>query len=66
MLFQNMQALGKENLVEYARRLGLDVAKFNKDIASNELKQQIENEKSLGESFGITGTPGNVDLAYSC
>ena len=58
LLFQNMNALDTDNLMEYARRLGLDMVKFRVDFDSKSVRKQVEYEKNIADRLGITGTPG--------
>jgi protein-disulfide isomerase-like protein with CxxC motif len=45
-------------LVDLARELGLDLARFEADMASAEVQAQVLSERSLGtEQFGVRGTP---------
>jgi len=56
-LFQNQGALQMEKLKEYAQQIGLDVARFEKDIASPEVQKQIDEETKLAQQSQVTGTP---------
>lgn len=56
-LFQNQGALQMEKLKEYAQQIGLDVARFEKDIASPEVQKQIDDETKLAQQSQVTGTP---------
>jgi len=56
-LFQNQQALSDATYVQYARELGLDVTRFEKDLASPKLKARVEEDSQLGSKLGVNGTP---------
>jgi protein-disulfide isomerase len=56
-LFDNQTALQPDNLKEYARQIGLDVARFEKDMASPEVQKQIDEESKLADQSQVTGTP---------
>ena len=56
-LFKNQRKLQAENLKKYAEEVGLDVAQFEKDMASPEIKKQIDQEMALARSVGVRGTP---------
>jgi protein-disulfide isomerase len=56
-LFANQQALGRDNLVQYAKDLGLDAGKFEKSLDSDKAKQQIESDKAEATKAGANGTP---------
>lgn len=43
--------------VNYAKDLGLDVNKFNTDIASKAVSDKIGYDKSLGDKASVKGTP---------
>lgn len=42
---------------DYAKELGLDVNKFNTDIASQAISDKINYDKSLGDKAAVKGTP---------
>lgn len=45
---------------EYAKRLGLDLAKFNQDMASSEVNDSINADLAQGQKLGISGTPAFI------
>ena len=45
ILFANQQALSNEQIEQYARKIGLDMARFKKDIDSEEVKAQVEDDR---------------------
>ncbi len=57
-LFANQQQLNLDAYKRHARELGLDVARFEKDLADLELKKRIDADKAEAASLGVTGTPG--------
>ncbi len=62
MLFQNQQAWSanpgyKQIWADYAQKLGLDVAKFQNDVAGLGAKQRVDEDLKRGRSLGVTGTP---------
>ena len=57
MLFQNSRELGFDMLKEYAGKIGLDVARWEKDFNSPEIEQQVQKEMAEGRSADVTGTP---------
>ena len=57
-LFANQQQLNLDAYKRHARELGLDVARFEKDLADLELKKRIDADKAEATSLGVTGTPG--------
>jgi protein-disulfide isomerase len=56
-LFSNQQALGDAIYAQYAKELGLDMAKFNADLNSPEIAQSIQKDMQEGASLGANGTP---------
>ena len=57
-LFENQKSLGKDFYKKAAKDLGLDVAKFEKDMKSKELEKQVDEDAALAKKHGIQGTPG--------
>ncbi len=41
----------------YAKKLGLDVAKFKQDVASQSVKDRVQRDVDSGTKLGNTGTP---------
>ena len=56
-LFANQKALTDENLITWAKEIGLDVAKFEKDMADPKTEQMIKEDETLAAKFGARGTP---------
>jgi protein-disulfide isomerase len=56
-IFANQRAIGPDNLQQYAREIGLDMAKFEHDMASPEVQQQINEEMQQGAKARVRGTP---------
>lgn len=56
-LFQDTRALNDEDFDKYAGELGLDMAKFKKDMEDPALKKKVEEQQKLGMSLGARGTP---------
>lgn len=57
-LFQDQRALSEPQLVDAARALGLDVERFQKDMADPAIAAQVLYERKLAEALGARGTPG--------
>jgi protein-disulfide isomerase len=57
LLFDNYRALGAEDLKKYAGEIGLDVPKWEKDMNSQEVQQQINLDMEQARSAGVRGTP---------
>lgn len=56
-LFANQAALKREDLLNYARDLKLDMARFQKDLDSEQVKKMVVEDKALGEAKKVQGTP---------
>ena len=56
-IFANQRALSSDNLKQYAQEIGLNVAKFEKDMASPEVQKQIDEDTKLAQQSQVTGTP---------
>jgi len=56
-LYKNNRSLNDATFKEIAQRLGLDVARFEKDMGDPALKQQIQEEMELGRTVNVRGTP---------
>jgi len=57
-LFANQHELNPETYARYARELGLDATRFEKDLADPELRKKVDADKAEALSLGVTGTPG--------
>jgi protein-disulfide isomerase len=56
-IFANQRELGDEQYRKYATELGLDLARFDKDRASAEVKQRIDRDEQEANRLGVSGTP---------
>ncbi|MEM9073867.1 MAG: thioredoxin domain-containing protein [Myxococcota bacterium] len=57
MLFENQDALEPSDLVRYAERIGLDVARFRADLEADETQALIDENRAQGQEAGVRGTP---------
>ena len=57
ILFANQQKLDAASLVQYAKKLGLNVSQFQQTLTSQKYKASIEADAKEAESLGATGTP---------
>ena len=57
ILFQNSRDLGADKIKEYAGKIGLDVPRWEKDVNSPEVQQQVEKEMAEGRAADVSGTP---------
>ena len=58
VLFRNQRHLEAVDLRRYAERLGLDVVRFESDLADPSLAARVERDVESGERSGVDGTPG--------
>jgi protein-disulfide isomerase len=57
LLFANQQRAQKDDLLGYAKKLGLDVARFQKDMDSEQTRKAIAADVAEGAALGVNGTP---------
>ena len=57
LLFEHQRELEDADLKKYASQLGLDVARFEADMASEQVAKRIQADRELGEKLGIEATP---------
>jgi diadenylate cyclase len=57
LLYENQDELGDEDLRRYAAELGLDLQRFEADMANDALAWRIEEDRLGGERAGVGGTP---------
>lgn len=57
LVFGDQKALKRNDLLEKAHSLNLDMAKFTADLESERIKQQIEADRKEGSALRINGTP---------
>jgi protein-disulfide isomerase len=53
----NSGAFSDENLTEFARKLGLDMERFESDFRSEEIASAVQADFEAGQRAGISGTP---------
>jgi predicted DsbA family dithiol-disulfide isomerase len=58
LIFEKRESLDRASYVEHAKKLGLDVAQFEKDLDAPEVKQVVDRDVALAEQLEIRGTPG--------
>ena len=56
-LFANQRDLQPATFKRYAGELGLDVAKFEKDMADPSVKARIDADSKQADDLGVAGTP---------
>jgi protein-disulfide isomerase len=56
-LFENQDALEDENLIGYAQALGLDAAKFERELSEGVYTEKVKQDFREGVRSGVNGTP---------
>jgi protein-disulfide isomerase len=56
-LFEHQKALDDDHLVEYAKKIELDIDKFNDDMSKHVYASSIEESLEGGIDSGVEGTP---------
>jgi protein-disulfide isomerase len=56
-LMQTGHAIDFENVYTLAKEQGIDITKLKTDMGSGKIDYHLENNKKLGQSLGIIGTP---------
>ena len=58
-LFAHQDKLELNDLKQYAKELGLDMARFEKDLVDlDKLKKRVADDMAEAKGLGVTGTPG--------
>jgi protein-disulfide isomerase len=56
-LFANQQALSEASYVQYAKELGLDLARFEAARKAPETRKRVEEDLAVATAAGVNGTP---------
>jgi protein-disulfide isomerase len=56
-LFANSRNLNRENVLVWAKELGLDMQKFTADLQSGKYRKTVEKDLADGANAGVMGTP---------
>ena len=56
-IFAEQRALTPEKYLEYAREIGLDLERFQRDLANPELSKRVAADSAEATTLGVTGTP---------
>jgi len=57
LLYENQQRLGDQDLHAYAERLGLDLERFDHDLAEHVHAGRVHDDFLTGVRSGVNGTP---------
>jgi protein-disulfide isomerase len=56
-LFADAQKIKPDDVKRYAKEVGLDMARFEKDVYAPTLKAKLEADMAEAKTLGVTGTP---------
>ncbi|HSY38212.1 MAG TPA: Na+/H+ antiporter NhaA [Polyangia bacterium] len=56
-VYDSAAPVTEERVLEFARSLGLDMAKFRADLESEAVRARVEQDLTEGRRNGVTGTP---------
>ncbi len=57
ILFENYRALDDASLKKYAAQIGLDVARFEKDMVDPEIAARVQADMTEAQTLGVNSTP---------
>ena len=57
LIFAKQGEMSPEKYVEYAKQIGLDVARFQRDVASDAVKKRVAADSAEASKLGVSGTP---------
>ena len=57
IIYENQELLDWENLLLYAKTIGLDLARFELDIQKESVTAKVEEDFESGVRSGVNGTP---------
>jgi protein-disulfide isomerase len=56
-IFANQREIKPDKLREYAKEIGLDLEKFDKDVVSPDVKKRVDSDSQEADKLGVSGTP---------
>jgi protein-disulfide isomerase len=57
LMFANFRKINRDNIMIWAKQIGLDMEKFKTDLASTKYQAVIQKDVADGEAVGVYGTP---------
>ena len=57
-MFENQSKLALDDIRGYAKQIGLDMARFERDLIDLSLKKRVDDDVAEARTLGVTGTPG--------
>lgn len=56
-IFANQREIKPDKLRTYATEVGLDLAKYDKDVVSPDVKKRVDSDSQEADKLGVSGTP---------
>ncbi len=56
-IFGNQRGMSEATYLEYAKEIGLDLDRYQKDLKSSTVQQRIAADTTQASELGVTGTP---------
>ena len=57
IMYKNMRALDESKIKEYAKELGLNTSRFDKDYADASVEAEVKQHMAEAKKIGVRGTP---------
>ncbi len=57
LIFENQRQLNDQKYLDYAKQIGLDTERFQKDAKSSAVLSRVEADTAEAGKLGVTGTP---------
>jgi protein-disulfide isomerase len=57
LMFRNNEKLSQENILAWAKQIGLNMDKFNKDLESPAIAKALDSSIKEADEIGVLGTP---------
>jgi protein-disulfide isomerase len=57
LIFANQRDLAPQTFLGYARQLGLDVDRYQRDFVSEQVRKLVADDTAEAGRLGVTGTP---------
>jgi len=57
LMFANFRKISRDNILIWAKQIGLDMERFKNDLASSKYETVIKKDVADGEAVGVYGTP---------
>ena len=57
LMFANFRKISRDNILVWAKQIGLDMERFKNDLASTKYQAVVQKDVADGEAVGVYGTP---------